>query len=272
MKKLPIALQLYSVRDELEKDFYGTLQKVKAMGYDGVEFAGLYGNTPEQVRAWCEELGLAAVSAHVPFVDMMANPDLLADYKAIGCQYVAIPYLTEEYRPGAAKFDEVLSGAKLLGEKANALGMRLLYHNHDFEFVKVDGRYALDVLYDTVPASLLATELDTCWVKVGGADPVAYINKYAGRAPVVHLKDFVGGKTENMYALIGIDNGGASADAKAFEFRPTGYGVQDFYSILNAAEAAGTQWVIVEQDMPSMGRTPRECAALSINYLRTLQG
>ena len=119
MKKFPVALQLYSVREDLEKDFYGTLQKVKAMGYDGVEFAGLYGCAPAQVRAWCEELGLTAVSAHVPFVDMMENPDLLADYAAIGCGYVAIPYLTEEYRPGAEKFDEVISGAKLLGEKGN---------------------------------------------------------------------------------------------------------------------------------------------------------
>lgn len=270
MKKFPIALQLYSVRDDVEKDFYGTLQKVKELGYDGVEFAGLFGHSAAEIKAWCEELGLTALSAHVPFVDMVADPALLEEYAAIGCRYVAIPYLTEEYRPGAEKFDEVIAGARMLGEKANALGMQLLYHNHDFEFVKLDGKYALDVLYDTVPANLLATELDTCWVKVGGADPAAYLRKYAGRAPVVHLKDFVGSKTENMYALIGIDNGGASADAAAFEFRPVGYGVQDFYGILNAAEEAGAKWVVVEQDMPSLERTPMECATMSVRYLKSL--
>lgn len=270
MKKFPIALQVYSVREDLEKDFYGTLKKVKELGYEGVEFAGLYGHTPAQIKAWCKELDLVALSAHVPFVDMMQNPDLLKDYAEIGCRYVAIPYLTEEYRPGAAKFEEVIAGAKTLGSAAKALGMQLLYHNHDFEFVKVDGKYALDVLYGTVPAELLATELDTCWVNVGGEEPAAYVRKYSGRAPLVHLKDFVGSKAENMYALIGIDNGGKTADAKAFEFRPVGYGVQDFFSILNAAEDAGADWVVVEQDMPSMGRTPLECAALSINYVKTL--
>ena len=270
MKKFPIALQVYSVRDDLEKDFRGTLAKVKALGYDGVEFAGLYGNAPADIRAWCEELELVPISAHVPFVDMMENPDLLADYAAIGCKYVAIPYLTEEYRPGAEKFDEVIAGAAMLGEKAKALGMQLLYHNHDFEFLKVDGKYALDILYDTVPADLLATELDTCWVNVGGEDPAGYVRKYTGRAPIVHLKDFVGSKAENMYALIGIDNGGATADAKAFEFRPVGYGKQDWYGILNASEAAGAEWVVVEQDQPSMDRAPLECAELSVNYLRTL--
>ncbi len=270
MKKFPIALQVYSVRDDLEKDFRGTLAKVKALGYDGVEFAGLYGNAPADIKAWCEELELVPISAHVPFVDMMENPDLLADYAAIGCKYVAIPYLTEEYRPGAEKFDEVIAGAAKLGEKAKSLGMKLLYHNHDFEFLKVDGKYALDILYDTVSEDLLATELDTCWVNVGGEDPAGYVRKYSGRAPLVHLKDFVGGKAENMYALIGIDNGGAAADTKAFEFRPVGYGKQDWYGILNASEEAGAEWVVVEQDEPSMDRSRLECAELSVNYLRTL--
>lgn len=270
MKHFPIALQAYSVRDDMEKDFFGTLKKIRDMGYDGVEFAGLYGHAPEQIRQWCRELDLVPLSAHVPFTDMLAHPEILKDYAAIGCRYVAIPYLTEEYRPGAARFEEVIAGARKLGEAANALGMRLLYHNHDFEFVKVNGEYALDILYETVPAELLATELDTCWVRVGGADPAAYVRKYAGRAPLVHLKDYVGGKAENMYALIGIDNGGKTADANAFEFRPVGYGCQDFYKIMKAAEEAGSQWLVVEQDMPSMERTPLECAELSVNYVKTL--
>ena len=191
MKKFPIALQLYSVRDDLEKDFEGTLKKVKELGYDGVEFAGLYGKSPAEVKALCEKYGLVPISAHVPFVDMMADPEkVLGDYAAIGCRFVAIPYLTEEYRPGTDGFQKTIEGARLLGETAKKLGMTLLYHNHDFEFAKIDGKYALDVLYDTVPADLLQTELDTCWVNVGGENPAAYVRKYTGRAPVVHLKDF----------------------------------------------------------------------------------
>ena len=164
----------------------------------------------------------------------------------------------------------MIEGAKVLGAKAKELGLKMCYHNHDFEFVKVDGQYALDMLYQEVSADLLQTELDTCWVNVGGEDPAGYVRKYSGRAPLVHLKDFVGGKAENMYALIGIDNGGAAADTKAFEFRPVGYGKQDWYGILNASEEAGAEWVVVEQDEPSMDRSRLECAELSVNYLRTL--
>ena len=112
----PIGLQLYSVRDDLEKDFEGTLRKVKALGYDAVEFAGLFGHGAEEVRNLCKEIGLIPLSAHVPFVDMMNDPDgVLKVYADIGCKFVVIPYLTEEYRPGQPKFQEVIDGAKLLG-------------------------------------------------------------------------------------------------------------------------------------------------------------
>ena len=136
----PIGLQLYSVREDLEKDFEGTLRKVKALGYDAVEFAGLFGHGAEEVRNLCKEIGLIPLSAHVPFVDMMNDPDgVLKVYADIGCKFVVIPYLTEEYRPGQPKFQEVIDGAKLLGKKAKELGMQLCYHNHDFEFLKLNG-------------------------------------------------------------------------------------------------------------------------------------
>lgn len=268
----PIALQLYSVRDELEADFEGTLKKVKELGFDGVEFAGLYNRNPADVKALLAELGLVALSAHVPYVDMMADPEkVLKDYAEVGCKFVVIPYLTEEYRPGQEKFNEVIEGAKMLGKVAKDMGMTLLYHNHDFEFDKIDGEYALDILYKEVSADLLQTELDTCWVNVGGEYPPSYIRKYSGRAPVVHLKDFSlsGSKPKKMYELIGIEDE-QEEEESTFEFRPVGYGQQDLPSILAAAKDAGAGWVVVEQDMPSMDKTPLECAEMSINYLKTL--
>ncbi len=265
---LPIALQLYSVRDDMAADFFGTLEKVKAMGYDGVEICGLFDHSVEEVKAKLDELGLVPVSAHMPFDEMVNSPEIMANYAAIGCKFVVIPYLVPEYRPGEEKFAYVIEQARIIGEYAKKLGMTLCYHNHDFEFVKIDGEYALDILYKEVPADLLETELDTCWVNVGGVNPAEYIRKYAGRVNIVHLKDFVGCKSENMYALIGIDENEEKDTGGKFEYRPVGYGLQDFPAILKAAEESGTKWVIVEQDMPSMGKTPLECAEMSINYLK----
>ncbi len=266
----PVAIQVYSVRDDARKNLYGTLKKIKAMGYDGVEFAGLYGHTPEEVRDMCTDLGLTPISAHVPYLDMVADPEgVLSVYATIGCQYVVVPYLTEEYRPDTDHFPEVIKNVAMLGEVAKKLGMTLLYHNHDFEFMKLDGKYALDILYEEVSADLLQTELDMCWVNVGGEIPTEYLLKYSGRAPVVHLKDFVGEKSEGMYELIGIEKKAPARPAN-FEFRPVGSGKQDFPAILKAAKEAGASWVVVEQDQPSMGLTPMECAAKSREYLKSI--
>ena len=183
---------------------------------------------------------------------------------------MVIPYLTPEYRPGNEKFGEVIEGAKKLGKIANALGMKLCYHNHDFEFVKIDGEYALDILYNEVSEELLETEIDTCWVNVGGESPADYVRKYAGRVNILHLKDFTGEKSDNMYALIGIDEDEKKEETNKFEFRPVGYGKQDFIAILEAAKESGTKWVVVEQDEPSMDKTRMECAKLSIEYLKSI--
>ncbi|NMP37300.1 MAG: sugar phosphate isomerase/epimerase [Clostridiales bacterium] len=271
--KFPIAVQLYSVRDDMEKDFEGTIKKVKALGYDGVEFAGLFGKDPAWVKQLLAENGLVPVSAHVPYYDMLENPEkTLSDYKTIGCEYVAVPYLTPECRPGTEGFSATVAGVEKIARAAKAMGMKLLYHNHDFEFVKLDGKYALDVLYDTVPADLLETEIDTCWVNVAGVNPAEYIEKYSGRAPVVHLKDFYksgSGTGGQLYKLIGIDDDEQQGES-TFEFRPVGFGMQDFPLILSSSEKAGAKWVVVEQDNPSMGKTPMESIEMSINYLRAL--
>lgn len=272
--KLPVAVQLYSVRDDMEQDFYGTIKAMKEIGYDGVEFAGLFGEEPAKIKAFCEEIGITPISAHVPYYDMLEDPEkVLADYAEIGVKYVAVPYLTEECRPGTDGFAATVEGIRKIGEAAKKLGIQLLYHNHDFEFVKIGEEYALDVLYSTIPEDLLKTEIDTCWVNVAGVDPSEYILKYSGRAPVVHLKDFkkLEGSQGKMYQLIGIDdNEEAEEEEDAFSFMPVGYGMQDMPAILAACEDAGALWVVVEQDNPAKGATPMESVKLSREYLKTL--
>jgi len=270
MKKFPIALQLFSVRDDMAANFEGTLKKVKELGYDGVEFAGLFGKGAAEVKKICKEIGLVPISAHVSFVDMMNDPDLLNIYAEIGCEYIVIATLAVEYRPGSGRFGEIIESIKKLGMKANELGMKLAYHNHDYEFNKIDGEYALDIIYKEVPAEFLEAQLDTCWVNVGGENPAEYVSKYAGRVETLHLKDFVGCRNEKMYAFIGVDEDKKKDTQGKFELRPVGSGLQDFPAILKAAEKAGTKWVIVEQDNPSMGLTSIECAQKSINYLKSL--
>ncbi|HCS75804.1 MAG TPA: sugar phosphate isomerase/epimerase [Clostridiales bacterium] len=270
-----VALQVYSVRDYAEKDLKGTLQKIKEVGYDGVEFAGLYGHTVAEVKSMVEEIGLNPISAHVPLDEMLSDPNkVIAGYAEIGCKYIAVPHLDVDRRPGTEMFMQTIKDIEGLGETAKKHGIQLLYHNHDFEFKKINGEYALDVLYQTVPSDLLQTQIDTCWVNIAGEDPADYVRKYSGRAPVVHLKDFVMSgkeKPEQMYVLLGTDSEKAvEQEEETFGFRPIGYGVQNFPAILTASEEAGAEWLVVEQDRPSMGKTAMECAELSRKYLNSL--
>lgn len=265
-----VAVQIYSVRDDAAADLRGTLEKIKKMGYEGVEFAGLYGNDPAEIKKMCDEIGLVPISAHVPYVDLVNDTEgTLAQYATIGCEFVAVPYLTSEYRPGTDKFPEVIENVKKIGKAAKELGIQLVYHNHDFEFVKLDGKYALDILYDEVPAEYLSTELDTCWVNVGGENPANYLRKFKNRAEIVHLKDFFGEKSDDMYELIGIEKKGPTRP-KNFELRPVGSGVQNFPEILEAAKEVGCRWIVVEQDNPSMGLTPLESIEKSKKYLESI--
>lgn len=275
MGKMPIALQLYSVRDEMAADFEGTLRKVKSMGYDGVEFAGLFDRSAIEIKNLLKEINLVPVSAHIPFDEMMSDPDkVFGRYAELGCKYVVVPYMIEEHRPGTDGFGKVIEAVQMLGKVAKEKGMTLLYHNHDFEFVKVNGEYGLDVLYSSISADLLQTEIDTCWVNVAGKNPVEYLKKYTGRSPVVHLKDFVmkgKEKPAHLYELIGIPSDESGKDSEEnFGFRPVGYGVQNIPAIVQAAHDAGAKWLVVEQDSPAPGQNPIESAEMSMNYLKTL--
>lgn len=270
----PIGLQLYSVRNEMKADFEGTLRAVKAMGYEGVEFAGLFDKEPAYIRDLLAEIGLVPVSAHVPLSDMLGKGDaLFAAYAEIGCKWIVVPYLPEDWRLDKKDPAETFATIAKVAAQAKAHGLTMLYHNHDFEFVRdpASGKYFLDMLYEQVPADLLETEIDTCWVGVGGEDPATYLKKYAGRAPIVHLKDYYkeGASNDGLYELIGIAKK-ATSDRTAFELRPVGSGVQNVPAILAAAEEVGASWLIVEQDRPSAGQVPMDECAKSRKYLLSL--
>jgi Sugar phosphate isomerases/epimerases len=273
MQQLLLALQVYSVREDAEKDFKGTMQKVKEIGYDYVELAGLYGMNAEKVKEILDETGVKAISAHVPLAELSGDAEqVVSDYVKIGCKYIAIPYLTDDLRPNTPGFQEVLAKIPAIGRACRDHGAVLLYHNHDFEFVRMpDNSYGLDYLYDHITADLLQTELDTCWIKVAGEDPVAYLHKYAGRCPVVHLKDFYKeGNPDNLYELIGIESNGNQDQKKGkFEFRPIGYGMQVMPEIVEAAGECGAKLLVVEQDA-SVGRSAMEAVKMSRDYLRPL--
>ncbi|MDY6314184.1 MAG: sugar phosphate isomerase/epimerase [Clostridia bacterium] len=277
MKKFKIGVQLYSVRDDMEKDMEKTLKEIAEMGYDSVEFAGYFDHTAEEVKAILDKYGLEAISVHQTYEPFLEDGENMVKYlKTIGAKYSAIPWLGLDYHRGGKlyAYDTIIKVAKFLKEN----GITMLYHNHDFEFTRVDGKFILDWLYETIPEDLIKTEIDTCWVRYAGYDPAEYLLKYSGRAPLVHLKDFVCTKkpVAPVYDLIDgkgnvskMENRANDRDESGFMFKPLGMGCQDFPAIIEAAEKAGSEYLIVEMDsspeMPAL-----EAVRKSREYLKSL--
>lgn len=219
----PIALQLWSVQDETEKDFFGTLEKVAEMGYDGVEFAGYYGKTADEIQVKLAELGLKAAGSHIQYEQFLTNLDeVLAFEKVLGNKNLIVPW---------AAFDTVeewqlfADNMKTIAEKVIAAGFNFSYHNHNHEFEELNGQPILTWLLQEVPT--LNVELDTYWVQFAGVDAVEYMAKYAGRMKLVHLKD----QKENP-----------------IESTEIGNGVLDIASYVKQAEENGVDWFVIEQE------------------------
>ena len=272
-----IGFQMYSVRNDLQKDFEGTLKKVSDMGFDGVEFySEYYGRTPQEVRNLCDQLGLKIFSNHVPFQQMVDDIDkVIADNKILGVEYVAFPYMDTPSRPGVdpEKFKETVALIGEAGAKVGKEGIQMLYHNHDFEFVALpDGTIGHDYIFSSTKPSDVQVELDVCWSDFSGFKADDLVKKYSGRIPVLHMKDYYleGKLSSDPYALIGIENDNQGEDEGGkFEFRPLGDGVVDLAAVIEAAKVNGVKWLCIEQDEPtSIAKDAFEGPQRSVDYLR----
>ncbi|WP_219835863.1 sugar phosphate isomerase/epimerase [Paenibacillus sp. R14(2021)] len=249
---MKIGLQLYTLRDETAKDFKGVLRQVAAMGYEGVEFAG-YGDVPaEEMRDLLQELRLEAFGSHVSLVNLETKlEEEIAYLKTIGATYVVCPWIpADQVAEGESFWRGLIDKFNGIGERLRQEGLQFAYHNHDFEFAsKIDGEFVFDAMYTKVPADLLKVEMDMGWVQYSGQDPLAYIAKYAGRLPLLHLKDFRKGKPGEQIDTVELGRGDLPLN-----------------DIIAAGNQANVEWLIVEQDRCE--NPPLEAVQTSIEWLK----
>lgn len=230
MRADQIALQLYTVREAAKRDFLGTLRQVAAIGYTAVELAGLYGVPAERVRETLDEQGLRAVAAHVGLPDLEERPEqAVADLRALGCEFLVVPWVEAGRRATTAGVRALAVDLNRWGRRLGSEGLRLAYHNHDFEFGPLEGSSVWEVLTAELDPALVGLELDVYWARRGGHDPAALIARHAPGVALIHLKDIAPGGTADL---------------------PAGEGALDWEAILGAARAAGAAWYIIEQDNP----------------------
>lgn len=227
-----IAIQLYTVRELAAEDFAGTLKTIADIGYKAVELAGFYGNSAEEIRAITDELGLKVASAHIPATDFEADlGKVVSDLQTLGADWGVIPWISPENRSESA----LRAYGEQFNQYADTLasgGIKFGYHNHDFEFMEKaeNGSSLFDMLVQVTDPTKVMFELDAYWVSVGGLDPAEVLTQYSDRIKLVHLKD---GFSNNLV------RGGDV---------PFGEGDLDFGTFFAAADAAGVEYYITEQD------------------------
>jgi len=239
----PIGLQLYTLRKPFAADPMGTLERIREVGYDAVEFAAPLDSDFDALAARLRDIGLDCPSAHVGLGDMAERPDaVLSMARALGCRYLVMPFVMPDQRDWSAVIDKL--GA--FAVRARAEGLRVAYHHHDFEFEAVDGVRPFDRLTAETDPDLIDFELDVYWLGKAGEDPAAMIEKMAGRVKLIHLKDMA-------------DDGGMA---------DVGAGTYDFSALIRAGDSAGAEHYFVEHDFPPAPYWPSVEASLS--HLRTL--
>lgn len=231
MRDDQIALQLWTVRDQMAVDLPGTLRAVAAAGYRSVELAAVADVATDELVRHLEGARLHAVAAHEGIERLRADTGALIDrLTALGCPQLIIPWLPEEERRDRAGVRRFAAELGRAASQLGAAGIRIGYHNHDFEFAPLDGTTVWDILLAELPADV-DLELDVYWAAVGGRDPAAEIRAASGRVRLLHMKDRAPGSEPH--------------DA------PAGEGTLGFPEIVAAARDANVAWYIVEQDEPA---------------------
>ncbi len=193
MARIPVGVQLYSVRDDYARDWTGTLEQIKKMGYAGVEFAGDYGGkTATEVRRMLDELELKACGAHIGVEEIMSETlrKTAEFHQALGNKYLIVPGLPEKYRNSVKAWLETADLFNLIAEHLVPYGLQVGYHNHDEEFHQLEGQIPFDLFFGHTNKNVIM-QLDIHHVLYGSGDPVACLKRYPGRAVTMHMSDYL---------------------------------------------------------------------------------
>ena len=193
-----VGIQLYTVRDQMKADFEGTLAHIAEIGYKEVEFAGYFDHAAADVKAILNRHGLAAPSTHVAFENDEKWKAALDTAKTIGHEYIVMPWIPQERRKTLDDWKNFAQVFNHAAQMAHDAGIQFAYHNHDFEFPKMDGQVPYDVLLQNTDPKLVQLEIDLYWITKAGQDPLAYFSRWPGRVPLVHVKDSAGPPEHKM--------------------------------------------------------------------------
>ena len=242
---MEIGAQMFTLRDFCKNldDFEESLKKVADIGYKYVQISGTCDYTAEWLSEKLKSNGLRCVLTHIPADKLIADPKKVCEeHTTFGCDYVGLGYYNFTHNTMENFYEKFSDAVKEVADN----GKYFMYHNHDGEFIKIDGKPVLQHLAEHFSPKIFGFTLDTFWIQAGGGDPGYWIDNFSGRVPCIHLKDFSYGRKMSVI----------------------GEGNINFDRVFEKAEAAGTKWMLVEQDECN-GENPFDCLKRSYDYLKS---
>ena len=243
---MEIGAQFYTLRDFCKDldSFAETLKKVADIGYKTVQISGTCGYEPEWLKSELKKNGLKCVLTHTPADKLQNDPArVAADHDVFDCKYVGLGWFGFDEEKHIDDFIRIYTP---VAETLRQNGKYFMYHNHDGEFKKFNGKLVFETLAENISAEIMGFTLDTFWVQAGGGDPAQWIERLSGRVPCIHLKDYSYGR----------------------KMAPIGEGNINFDRVFEKAESAGTEYMLVEQD-DCNGEDPFYCLKRSYEYLKS---
>lgn len=256
-------LQLYTVRDELKRDFRGTLARIAALGYREVEFAGYFEQPPAAIRAWLDDLGLAAPSAHVGDALLGRDGERVIDAaRSLGHRYLVFAWLPQPQWRDVEGWKRRAQDFNRAGELCRRAGMQFCYHNHHFEFATLQGMRPYDLLLADCDPTLVQMELDVCWAVAARQNPLQLLSAHPGRFPMLHLKQL-----KALPRLVDQDVLSLRMDEAGALMTDLGPGVVDFAALLAHPSSRSVAHFFVEHDQPA---APMASIEASLRFLQGL--
>ena len=246
---MEIGAQFFTLRDFCKDldSFAESLKRVADIGYKTVQISGTCGYEPEWLKSELKKNGLKCVLTHTPADKLQNDPaKVAADHDVFDCKYVGLGSFGFNEEKDGQRYDDFIRIYKPVANTLKQNGKYFMYHNHDGEFKKYNGKLIIESLAEDMSPEEMGFTLDTFWVQAGGGDPAQWIERFSGRVPCIHLKDYAYGR---KMAVIGEGNINFDRD---FE----------------KAEAAGTKYMLVEQD-DCNGEDPFDCLKRSYEYLKS---
>lgn len=268
---IKFASPTFLFREQCHQNLKQIMNSLSNIGFNGLELYGMFGLKSDVILDFCRESGLEITCDHIHYEEFSQNTlQSIKDRTLLGAKFLTIDNIPSNLLPGTASFSEAIHEIERISRVCRDYGVQLLYHNHGYDLMqKVNGIPILEIILDNIDPELLKFQPDLGWIRLGGGDPNYYLEKYKTRCPIIHLKDYFVTAPILLESPFLLGNNRGGLDYNFFEFRPSGFGIMNYPSLMPKILECNPLWITTDHDL-SYERDTYEDMKIGLDYTKYL--